>query len=188
MSHAFNHESAMFGHVDEDTAFVVDDYPYGYTARTQIRYWIETSPRHGDRFVSQTVNPKTGRWNKPKKSTYAPVGVMFAEPATGHIKWAALNVWPKEEWRDHFLAVAGDKLSKHQRAQVAHLIGLERAFKDVEWKIEVNPSAERRAELDAEQARNNAILARRVAVETFGAKVELNTEYGVVDGSQQVAR
>lgn len=67
------------GHVSEETARVVDDYPYG-GHRTQIRYWIETVKGKGDRFCSQTLNPKTGRWNKPKKSTYTPVRFMTLHP------------------------------------------------------------------------------------------------------------
>ena len=30
------------GHTDEKTAYVVEDYPYGFRLRTTIRYWVET--------------------------------------------------------------------------------------------------------------------------------------------------
>lgn len=66
----------LIGHESEDTAYVVDDYPYGFRARTTIRYWIETAKNHDQRFVSQTKNPKNGQWNKPKKGTYSSVIVM----------------------------------------------------------------------------------------------------------------
>lgn len=66
----------LIGHTSPETAYVVDDYPYGFTLRTQIRYWIETKKNHGQRFVSQTLNPRTGKWNKPKASTYSEVLVL----------------------------------------------------------------------------------------------------------------
>jgi hypothetical protein len=60
----------LHGHTSEATAYLVADYPYGFRERTQIRYWLEAKPKRGWRFVSQTLNPKTDRWNKPKESTY----------------------------------------------------------------------------------------------------------------------
>jgi hypothetical protein len=30
----------LLGHVDADSAYVVDDYPYGGRLRCRIRYWI----------------------------------------------------------------------------------------------------------------------------------------------------
>jgi hypothetical protein len=49
----------LAGHTSPDTAFVVDDYPYGFRLRTKIRYWIETKKGFGQRFCSQTLNPNT---------------------------------------------------------------------------------------------------------------------------------
>ena len=59
-------------HTSAETAYTQDDYPYGYTLRTQIRYWLEYKPSHGYRLMAQTMNPKTNLWNKPKASIYAP--------------------------------------------------------------------------------------------------------------------
>lgn len=61
----------LTGHVSPETAFVINDYPFGFTLRCKMRHWIETT-KNGQRFVSQTTNPrKQGEvWNKPKKSTY----------------------------------------------------------------------------------------------------------------------
>lgn len=68
----------LLGHTSPETAYVVEDYPYGFRLRCKIRYWIETKPGFGQRFVSQTTNPKKAGevWNKPKASTYHPVLVM----------------------------------------------------------------------------------------------------------------
>ncbi len=37
----------LFGHTDETTAYVVDDYPFGYKLKCSIRYWIETDAKRG---------------------------------------------------------------------------------------------------------------------------------------------
>lgn len=79
---------ALKGHTSPETAYVVDDYPYGFRQRCQIRYWLETNG-HGTRFVSQTKDPRTGAWNKPKASTYCPFGVMLKDEDNGHISWTS---------------------------------------------------------------------------------------------------
>ena len=75
----------LVGHVNAETAFTVDDYPYGFRLRTKIRYWIETKKGHGQRFVSQTLNPKNGKWNTPKFGTYAPLLVLVRNPENGYV-------------------------------------------------------------------------------------------------------
>lgn len=106
----------LFGHTSEDTAYLVDDYPYGRRVRTQIRYWIETNAKHGDRFCSQTLNPKTGRWNKPKKSTYTGVGIMFHHPGASKAELAELEAlgdrgldYAQERRRDELRRIAASE-------------------------------------------------------------------------------
>jgi len=71
----------LYQHVSPETAYVVDDYPWGFRLRTTIRYWIESkdAKNGGQRFGSQTINPKTGQWCKPKYSTYSPIMVMYLD-------------------------------------------------------------------------------------------------------------
>lgn len=163
-------ENVRFGHTSEETALVVDDYPYGYRLRTQIRYWIETVAKKGDRFVSQTLNPKTGRWNKPKKSTYSEIGVIYIDDENGHVKWAALSTHSSEEHEAAFLAAVGeDNLSELQKKQLASIRALRKVFAKVEWKVEqvpANQTEEEKAAKEAEQAENWKQLNRAVAVET----------------------
>jgi hypothetical protein len=91
------------GHDSEATAYVVDDYPYGFTARTKIRYWLEYKNKKGARFVSQTLNPKTQRWNAPKASTYAWLGgVMFLD-MNKHVQWDGLSEYSSAEQVTDFL-------------------------------------------------------------------------------------
>lgn len=158
----------LFGHEDEETALLVDDYPYGRRVRTQIRYWLETVPRKGDRFVSQTLNPKTGRWNKPKRSTYVPVGLMYREPGTGYVRWTGLATWPKEEdFANLARNVGAEQLRSEQKRSLARTLGLTRAFSHVTWEIRKDTlSDEERAE-DAEQ---KAILAKVYALAELEAR------------------
>ncbi len=82
----------LSGHISPDTAYVVDDYPYGFRLRCRMRYWLEYKPGKGVRFVSQTTNPKRGDvWNTPKASTYCRFGgAMFLDDAE-HVQWSGLN-------------------------------------------------------------------------------------------------
>ncbi len=83
----------LIGHTTPESAYVVDDYPYGFRLRCKIRYWLEFHPRHGFRLVSQTTNPKRPGevWNKPKASTYARFGGAMYLDDQGHVHWSGLT-------------------------------------------------------------------------------------------------
>lgn len=100
-------------HTSPETAYLVDDYPYGFRLRCRIRYWLEFHPKRGFRFMSQTSNPKRGDvWNKPKASTYARFGgAMFLDDA-GHVQWAALTEYcdgvEAQAWQETYGAAVPD--------------------------------------------------------------------------------
>lgn len=80
------------GHISPETAYVIDDYPYGVRLRCKIRYWLEYTPKRGFRLVSQTSNPKRGNiWNKPKASTYCRFGGCMYLNNEGHVEWSGLT-------------------------------------------------------------------------------------------------
>lgn len=79
----------LSGCVSPETAHVVADYPYGFHERCSIRYWMERNKK-GARFVSQTTNPRTGAWNKPKASTYCMFGAMVLD-TVGHVTWEGIG-------------------------------------------------------------------------------------------------
>ncbi len=86
-------KTILNGHLSPDTAHVCTDYPYGRLRCTRIS-WIEAD-RTGEKFriCHQTTNPKTGRVNKPKKSTYAYLaGVMYLDE-NDHLVWAAHSMY-----------------------------------------------------------------------------------------------
>ncbi len=114
----------LFGH-DEQNPIIINDYPYGFKLRTSIKYWIETTPKKGDRFCSQTLNPKNGRWNALKKSTYSEIGIMFKNEL-GHIKWAGVSLYTDRDKIVSFIENIGgvEKLNKEQVKIYNSLMGI----------------------------------------------------------------
>ena len=68
----------------------VDSYPYGRLRATAF-FSLEFQPKKGFRSVFQTIDPKNGRLNKPKNSTYYPMMIMHKENETGHIKYTSCH-------------------------------------------------------------------------------------------------
>ena len=82
----------LTGHVSPETAYVVDDYPYGFKLRCTIRYWIDINPKRGARCMTQTSNPKRpGTWNTPKASTYSRFGGALYLADAGHVHFAGMH-------------------------------------------------------------------------------------------------
>lgn len=90
----------LSGHYSAETAYLVNDYPYGFRLRCKIRYWLEVNSK-GTRFWSQTTNPKRPIevWNAPKASTYSLVGAMFLDDE-GHTKWTGLSAYDVSKCRE----------------------------------------------------------------------------------------
>src|SRR5438094_654618 len=94
------------GHTTPETAYLVDDYPYGFTLRCKIRYWLEYKKGHGHRLVSQTTNPKVPGevWNKPKGSTYLNGLAVIYLDDKGHLVWSGVSLFSRVEQFDEFRA------------------------------------------------------------------------------------
>lgn len=73
----------------------VDSYPYG-RLRTSATFGLEFKPGKGFRTTFQTVNPKNGRLNAVKNSTYSPILVMYREQESGHIKYMGFDFYGSE--------------------------------------------------------------------------------------------
>lgn len=120
----------LFNHVSPETAYVVEDYPYGFRLRCKIRYWLEHREGKGFRLVSQTTNPKRpgAPWNKPKASTYAASGAAMYLDSDGHVGWSALTEYSDAaesmKWRDTFGAAVPEvgraAMNKWIAAKVAY--------------------------------------------------------------------
>lgn len=121
-------------HVSAETAYVVDDYPYGFRLRCKIRYWLDVDKchRHGIRLMSQTSNPKKPGlvWNKPKASTYCRFGGCMYLDADGHVQWTGLHEYMDTSDTTKWIEVWGSGvpeeicplMEKWARAKVAYEI------------------------------------------------------------------
>lgn len=74
----------------------VDNYPYG-RLKCEATFGLEFDAKKGFRTTFQTVNPKDQRINKPKKSTYSPIILMYKNTENGHIEYEWLKLWNKTD-------------------------------------------------------------------------------------------
>lgn len=68
----------------------VENYPYG-GLRTSLFDTMEFNPKKGYRHVTQTINPKNGVLNKPKKGVYYDIMVRYYDE-NNHIKTVVFDV------------------------------------------------------------------------------------------------
>ena len=154
----------LSGHVSPETAHLVDDYPYGYRLRCQIRYWIEFKKGHGCRLVSQTSNPKRPglSWNKPKAGTYAPVLVLVVDEATGHVATAGLGLHATAEAIDAYEAAFAPALTPEHRSALRYLRALDRANGRLTYTIHDDHDASPR-----QTPQEQAAIVRAVVADEF---------------------
>ena len=81
--------------LDINKTYTADNYPYG-GKRTSATFGVEFDKKKGCRNVFTTLNPGTGLWNKPKKSTYTNLVVIVQED-NGHYDWKHFNVNGNED-------------------------------------------------------------------------------------------
>ncbi len=124
----------LSGHTSPETAFVVEDYPYGFRLRCQIRYWLEYAPKKGFRLWSQTSNPKRPGlvWNKPKASTFQRfAGAMYLNDE-GHVKWTGLNEYDDLpqliQWRETFGATMPEAAQTFLKYWITRKLSFEQAM------------------------------------------------------------
>lgn len=93
-------KTILFGHTSPDTAYVVDDYPFGFRLRCKIRYWVEYKKGFGRRVVSQTSDPRSPvlSWNKPKPGNYYMYAALVLDKSNGHIETAVLSSSNVHTW------------------------------------------------------------------------------------------
>jgi len=117
----------------EQEPYIVNNYPYGFL-RTQIRFYVETTKK-GQRFVSQTLNPKTQIWNKPKKSTYSQI-IIVGKDEKGHINYVDLSAsYRTEAEAKEFFEKYGMYFSSYQLKEYNGIIGMLKVFDKVKFTI-----------------------------------------------------
>ena len=126
----------LYGHNSKETAYVVDDYPWGFRLRTTIRYWVETkrSKNGGQRFGRQTINPKTGAWCAPKYSTYSPIIIMYLDEKD-HIQTTCIGHNSGQERMDNFKEIHWNNLDDFQKDKMREIFAYEEVMKHVTFKV-----------------------------------------------------
>ena len=133
----------LYNHTCEQSAYYVENYPWGFRLKTQVRYWVETSEKSngGQRLVKQTLTPKTGSWCKPKKSTYSWVMFMYLDQ-NEHVQTDSLGMYSEESEIIRFVETHKENLNSFQKKQIRLLDGYKKAFSKMEVTFEVIPSNE----------------------------------------------
>ncbi len=151
----------LYGHTSQETAYVVGDYPWGFRLRTKIRYWIETShaSNGGQRFCHQTVNPKTGAWCAPKKSTYSSIEVMYLDE-NEHVQREAINLYCEDKTLWEFHDQHKGKLDDFQKDALRLLIAGARVMKHVKFEVKSVPFNRTDGERDAEEREQDEAKAK----------------------------
>jgi len=94
----------IYNHTSFETAYIVDDYPYGFKLRCKRAHWVEYKPSKGFRFVTCTTNPKKGDvWNKPSAGTYVKFAMELYLDDDNHVQASTISEYSKPEEAIKFL-------------------------------------------------------------------------------------
>jgi hypothetical protein len=136
-------------HTTKETAYIVDDYPYGFRLRCKIRYWLEHHPTRGSRLCSQTTNPKReaygqknegqNYWNTPKCSTFAHLAGCMYLNKDDHVTWTGLNEYSTAQESITWYETYKDGLTPELLKRVEAWIRGKRKFEEAveKGKIEI---------------------------------------------------
>ncbi len=79
-----------------ENPYLIENYPCGWTQKTQKEVWVEVKKGKGYRLVERTKNPKTNRWNAPKTATYV-LFIALYEDHNKHLQHFALTHYSELE-------------------------------------------------------------------------------------------
>ena len=128
-------KTLILNHTSKETAYEIINYPYG-RLKTSMFVWIETTPKKGDRVCRQTINPKNGRLNAVKCSTYANLMALYLDE-NNHVQSTGLNIYSKDTEKTAFIDFVGiENLNTEQVKQWNHLNGIHEKKVD-EFTLEV---------------------------------------------------
>lgn len=133
------HMQILKGHLSPETAYTVEDYPYGFRLRCRIRYWLEYVPKRGVRLWSQTTNPKKeGQpWNKPKASTFCRFGGAMFLNDEGHVAWSGCTEYMDLQELLNWQRVFGEGVPEACRPVLAEWIRRKTEFNEAKARGEV---------------------------------------------------
>ena len=106
--------------------------------------------------VGQTLNPKTKRWNKPKKSTYTGLRVLYLNEENNHCENDGISAGTSEERLNEFLTKF-EFSSKRDLREIDIIRAYGRVSKHIKWEIRDNNSEEPRQSMKEQQDLVNTI-------------------------------
>ena len=136
-----SNKTILTGNNSFDTAYFVEDYPYGFKLRCHMKYWIESKASQGQRFVSCTTDPRQDntKWNKPKANTYSSVIIMYINHDNNdYICHAHLSDYSTNEEIDQFVAEYGEYFDEFQKAQVKKIKILRSAASKLKFTYKIH--------------------------------------------------
>lgn len=160
-----NVRTILTGHTSPETAYLVSDYPYGRTVRCRIRYWIESDQKRGFRFCSQTEDPRTLRWNNPKKGTYTLGAMVMYLDEKGHVTHAVCGPNSEPDAALAFVRAFGSVTEMIREVRVlanAHYTHSVRAAEG-KRKFTINGEVQEPSEADIQRYTKEANAWREVA-------------------------
>jgi hypothetical protein len=114
--------------LEQNKPILISGYPYGYL-RTNIKYSVETTNK-GGRFVTQTLNPKTQKWNKEHKGTYNAIMFLIVDK-DGKIGFMSLDYNDDESKINLYSDLFKDVFNDLQKKEILKI----KAYKNVMEKV-----------------------------------------------------
>lgn len=127
------------GHVNAETAALVEDYPYG-SLRCQKRYWVERATKGTgkgrERPVTQTSNPKTGNtWqNKPKAGTFCDRVFLYRDTRNNYLHFWHVNFNGPDSFIKFIASGLYQQLNDEERADLGKWINFDRKYNGRSWR------------------------------------------------------
>jgi len=113
----------LTGHNSFETAYKIEDYPWGYKLRTTMFVWVESVPKKGDRVVRQTIDPRSGKLCAAKMSTFSNIKALYLDEK-GHIQSTGANIYTSKEVVQKLVNAIGiENLTAPQSIQYRQLMG-----------------------------------------------------------------
>lgn len=97
----------LTGHTTEETAYIIQDYPWGYKLRCKQKVWLEYNKSKGFRVCRRTQDPRNDRWCAIKKDTYTLIAAGLYKNEEGHVKSAGLSEYSSTKDSEEFLKTWG---------------------------------------------------------------------------------
>jgi hypothetical protein len=119
------------GHRSFETAYKIENYPWGFRLKTTQYVWIETVRKKGDRVIRQTIDPRTGKLCAAKCSTFSNIKWLYMDEK-GHVQSDGLGIYndKKTEVKTAIERIGLENLLPEQVKQYNALIGINEVVED----------------------------------------------------------